>query len=50
MKKIKGIIFDKDGTLLDFNKTWGSWIVEFLEEISNNYPKLDKNLLHDLRP
>ena len=48
MKKIKGIIFDKDGTLLDFNKTWGSWIVEFLEEISKNYPKLDKNLLPEV--
>ena len=48
MKKIEGIIFDKDGKLLDFNKTWGSWIVEFLEEISKNYPKLDKNLLPEV--
>ena len=25
MTKIKGIIFDKDGTLFDFNATWGHW-------------------------
>ena len=22
---IKGIVFDKDGTLFDFNATWGAW-------------------------
>lgn len=24
-RKIKGIVFDKDGTLFDFNATWGAW-------------------------
>ncbi|MEO1639588.1 MAG: HAD family hydrolase [Pseudomonadota bacterium] len=23
--KIKGLVFDKDGTLFDFNATWGAW-------------------------
>ena len=22
---LKGIVFDKDGTLFDFNATWGAW-------------------------
>lgn len=28
---IKGIIFDKDGTLFDFNATWGAWTRGMLE-------------------
>ncbi|MDP5084336.1 MAG: HAD family hydrolase [Yoonia sp.] len=28
---IKGIIFDKDGTLFDFNATWGTWARGMLE-------------------
>ncbi len=27
---IKGIIFDKDGTLFDFNATWGTWALRML--------------------
>ncbi len=27
---IKGIIFDKDGTLFDFNATWGAWTQQML--------------------
>ena len=34
--KIAGILFDKDGTLFDFQKTWGKWAKVFLTEISNN--------------
>ena len=48
MSKIKGIIFDKDGTLLNFQKTWGSWIEDFLASIFHTYPTIDKNLLHKL--
>ena len=28
---IKGLIFDKDGTLFDFNATWGAWTRSMLE-------------------
>ena len=27
---IKGIVFDKDGTLFDFNATWGAWAKQML--------------------
>ncbi len=30
--EIKGIIFDKDGTLFDFNATWGVWAQHMLRE------------------
>lgn len=29
---IKGIVFDKDGTLFDFNATWGAWTKAMLAE------------------
>ncbi len=25
VRQIKGVVFDKDGTLFDFNATWGAW-------------------------
>lgn len=30
MKEIKGLIFDKDGTLFDFAATWEAWATAFL--------------------
>jgi phosphoglycolate phosphatase len=38
---IKGILFDKDGTLFGFNDTWASWSVSFLTSLAPND--------HDLR-
>ena len=32
--KIKGLLFDKDGTLFDFDKTWNSWTKRILLEVS----------------
>lgn len=29
--KIQGIVFDKDGTLFDFNATWGAWTRQMLK-------------------
>lgn len=37
---IKGIIFDKDGTLFDFNATWGAWARQMLEAEAGHDPAL----------
>jgi phosphoglycolate phosphatase len=44
MRKIKGIIFDKDGTLFDFQATWGAWSRGFLAEESHGDPVLMQRL------
>ena len=31
---IRGILFDKDGTLLDIEKTWGTWAVGALDRVT----------------
>ena len=36
MTTIRGIIFDKDGTLFDFVSTWESWAQAFLRRISRD--------------
>lgn len=37
--KIKGLIFDKDGTLFDFNATWGAWARGVLEAETQGEPE-----------
>ncbi|MGC1430010.1 MAG: HAD family hydrolase [Albidovulum sp.] len=34
MQDIRGLIFDKDGTLFDFTATWGGWAHRLLTELS----------------
>lgn len=34
MTQIRGILFDKDGTLFDFMATWGTWTRGLLEDLS----------------
>lgn len=34
LSEIKGLLFDKDGTLFDFDKTWNYWTSRILSEIS----------------
>lgn len=34
MQSIKGLLFDKDGTLFDFEKTWSTWTHDFLKSVA----------------
>ena len=34
LSAIKGLLFDKDGTLFDFEKTWNSWTSRILFEVA----------------
>jgi len=40
MMQIEAIVFDKDGTLFDFNATWGIWNRGLLAEESRGDPAL----------
>jgi len=33
---LKGILFDKDGTLFDFDATWGQWCRQFLADLAGD--------------
>ncbi len=41
---IKGLLFDKDGTLFDFNATWGVWCAGFIRDISEGDITLARSL------
>ncbi|WP_373353775.1 HAD family hydrolase [Pseudoroseicyclus sp. CXY001] len=34
MPPVRGLIFDKDGTLFDFNATWGGWMAKTIAGLS----------------
>jgi len=36
MSDLRAIAFDKDGTLFDFNATWGAWLKGFLMDLSGS--------------
>lgn len=38
--EIRGLLFDKDGTLFDFNRTWVQWYLEFIQSITGGDPSL----------
>ncbi len=40
MTRIRGIVFDKDGTLFDFQATWGAWTRTMIEAESGGDPAL----------
>ena len=33
-ERIRGIVFDKDGTLFDFHATWSAWSAGFIREVT----------------
>ncbi|MBP7242019.1 HAD family hydrolase [Amaricoccus sp.] len=35
---IRGLVFDKDGTLFDFQATWGIWCADFVRELAGADP------------
>lgn len=35
MPAIKGLLFDKDGTLFDFHRTWGRWVRDLIDELAS---------------
>ncbi len=38
MPTIRGVLFDKDGTLFDFNATWSAWARTFLDDLAGGDP------------
>jgi phosphoglycolate phosphatase len=36
---IRGLVFDKDGTLFDFNATWAAWFSGFIHELAAGDPE-----------
>lgn len=42
--QIKGLLFDKDGTLFDFERTWGGWCARVLAELAPDDLELRRNL------
>ena len=37
--RIKGILFDKDGTIFDFQKSWGYWFYDLSKKLTNGNNK-----------
>ena len=38
--QIKGVLFDKDGTLFDFRATWGVWAAQLFADLTKGNPVL----------
>ena len=46
---IKAVIFDKDGTLFDFQDTWGAWMGKILERLAGTDKVMFENLAQALK-
>lgn len=46
---IRAVLFDKDGTLFDFQATWGAWAASFLEREAGHDPALLSRLAEALQ-
>ncbi len=42
--RIKGLLFDKDGTLFDFHKTWGVWCGQVIDAMAADDPEVADRL------
>ncbi|QUS34799.1 HAD family hydrolase [Falsirhodobacter algicola] len=45
---IRGVVFDKDGTLFDFHASWGDWAAGFLSALSDDPGDLAQAIGFDL--
>ncbi len=48
MDEIRGLIFDKDGTLFDFHRTWAAWGAGLILRLAGNDPEVARRLAVDL--
>lgn len=46
--KVDALLFDKDGTLFDFQATWGSWAGDFIERLAGDDVALLETLIDGL--
>lgn len=44
--QIRGLLFDKDGTLFDFRKTWSAWSAALLENLAPGDQALQQEMAH----
>ncbi len=44
--RAKAVLFDKDGTLLDFQRTWGPWTVSVVHELAAGDDALAADMAH----
>ncbi len=42
--QIEGILFDKDGTLFDFQASWGAWTFGFIQRLAGQEPARQQHL------
>lgn len=48
LRKVDALLFDKDGTLFDFQATWGAWAGNFIERLSDGNAILHATLVEGL--
>lgn len=48
MTYIKGLLFDKDGTLFDFHNTWSVWCQGFINDMAHADPRIAHDLAEAL--
>lgn len=46
--EVRGLLFDKDGTLFDFHRTWSAWTAFFIRELAGGDPGHAAALAHAL--